>query len=230
MDTFLQSPTDDPIALEHLSVIETAGKSLDWLPPPEYDDALEWPIMGDLLETDVPIEEMTSRFEEHREQITQLIVDWGKRVKKEWASTLREGRKKDGLVMDPPRPRLPSSEAGSDPFEYADADTSLLLRADSFFTCTDYESDIRSYDVLIPSLHLGRSPKGHEGPFDLSTYIFHSQASAIARALLAALGRPDASGTEFNAGSSKWFRCGRCCEHRKAWSYMVCYASIFVWM
>ncbi|KAG8746761.1 hypothetical protein FRC10_003744 [Ceratobasidium sp. 414] len=205
-----------PDELDELSLAQRTVGIVDWLPLPSYADALEWAVVRDLLEAEAPVEETANRFDEHREEIKQLTVDWGKRVKREWANILREGRKREGLVADPPRARLPVNEMETDPFEEADADTSLLLRADSFFT---FDEEICSYDVLVQHIHRGDHISS--GSLDLTSYTYNPEASAVAQALLSSLGRPDASGPEFNTGTSEWFRCGRCYTHRMAWHFVV---------
>ncbi|KAG8690885.1 hypothetical protein FRC08_010320 [Ceratobasidium sp. 394] len=207
-----------PDNLDELALAQRAAKVANWLPLPSFSDALEWTVVRDLLETDTSVEEMASRFDEHSEEIGQLIVDWGKRVKREWANILREGRKQEGLVADPPRARLPVNEAERDPFEEADADTSLLLRADSFFTF-ETTREIRSYDTLVEYTHNDYCISS--GPLNSTSYTYNAEASAVARVLLSSLGCPDASSLEFNAGSSEWFRCGRCHTHKMAWHFIV---------
>ncbi|KAG8699869.1 hypothetical protein FRC08_005063 [Ceratobasidium sp. 394] len=186
-----------PDDLDELSLAQQTAKMVDWLPLPGYDDALEWTVIQGLLETEASAEETETRFHEHREEIRHLV---------------------EGLVADPPRARLPVNETETDPFEEADADTSLLLRADSFFTFEDAE-EICSYDILVQHIHEGAGIGS--GPLKLTSYTYNAEASAVARALLSSLGHPDASGPEFNTGSSEWFRCGRCQTHRMAWHFMV---------
>ncbi|KAG8710285.1 hypothetical protein FRC08_017369 [Ceratobasidium sp. 394] len=208
-----------PEAPESLSIAEAITVVSKWIPPPDYDDALEWPIIRNLLETDRTVEDMADCFEKRRHEIIQLIEDWGRRVKREWASILREGRKKDGLALDPPRPRLYESEADVDPFKNMGADTCLLLRADSIF---DFNFKGRrssaapsafTYDML--ALHLspgGRSSEGrNSGTLDLTDYTWYSKASLFARTLLRAMGREDASIVEFHASNNpRYLTCGRC--------------------
>ncbi|KAG8746609.1 hypothetical protein FRC12_014246, partial [Ceratobasidium sp. 428] len=134
--------------LKYLSPMKVATLTIKWMPPPQYDEALKWPIMRSLLETDVSSEDMTDRFGRHRDEIKQLIVDRGKLIKQEWAGILREGREKDGLAVNLPQVRLPVDELETGPFEYADGDTNLLLRADSIFAFGS-KSDIYSYDELF---------------------------------------------------------------------------------
>ncbi|KAG8703926.1 hypothetical protein FRC08_002555 [Ceratobasidium sp. 394] len=214
----------DPIV--GLPAAEIADTMAKWLPIPQYVDALEWPMIRDLLETDVSEAHMVDRFKQHRDEIILLITNWGRQVKREWASILREGRRKDGLVPDAPRPRLPASGAGRNLLEDLDPDTCLLLRADSIFAHRD-QSSILSYDILMRSIQHGfnrfTTPRiTRRDLFDLTAYTFHSEASGIARALLASLGQQDASVPEFNVVFGRWFLCGRCGNrYRMSWMCMV---------
>ncbi|KAG9095643.1 hypothetical protein FRC07_011065, partial [Ceratobasidium sp. 392] len=143
MNTLPKSP-------ETLSTAQAAVLLAKWLPPPEYGDARKWPIFQDLLKTDRSVEEITACFEEQRHEITQLVENWGRRVKRSW---------EDGLDADPPRPRLYASEAEVDPFEDLDADTCLLLWADSIFEFNfehqHARPSLRTYDMLALSLTPG---------------------------------------------------------------------------
>jgi hypothetical protein len=183
--------------------------------------------MKNLLETDVPIEEMESNFTKHQDEITQLIADWGMRIKKRWADILREGREKDGLVADPPRLHLPSSEAGLDPFKNADVDASVLLRADSLFHFKKAHSPgLRSHGYLVMTLRQGRGSGSHDarnsgGPLDLTAYTWNSEASSVARTLMLTIDHPNASSVEFNASSGQWFVCGRCGGTPTSWFSLV---------
>ncbi|QRW02227.1 ATP-dependent DNA helicase/nuclease subunit A [Ceratobasidium sp. AG-Ba] len=196
-----------------LSVIQQTTLLVNWLPLPDYADALKWPIFQGWLDEEIDSVEIETRFSTQRDEITRLILDWGNQVRRELANMVREGLQEDGLVDVPIRPRLPVGEGEKDPFDNADADASLLLRADSFFKNEEYA--ICSYDVLILN-----SRRNFDG-IDWSSCTFNSEASAIARAFLTSLGRPDVSGPEFNGSSGEWFQCGRCQTHRKAWHPMI---------
>ncbi|KAG8746740.1 hypothetical protein FRC10_003723 [Ceratobasidium sp. 414] len=213
-----------PEDLSGVTAAETVPMLAKWLPPPEYDAIRESPIIQDLLDTDVSVEDMTIQFEERRGEITQLVIDWGTRIKQGWANILREGRKNDGLIPDPPRPHLPTSRASTDPFNDVDPDTSLLLRADNLFNFAGGSySGVRSYDTLVMALRQGGSRYeaiGY-GKFDLTKYTWDSEASAIARKLLPVVGHQDASTVEFNADPAQPFACGRCNVSGRSWIALV---------
>ncbi|KAG8723692.1 hypothetical protein FRC09_002137 [Ceratobasidium sp. 395] len=205
---------DDP---EELSAAQQVAIMVDWLPLPKYEEASKWPIMQDLLEMDVPVEEMTSQFDKRRDKFKQMMGNWGERVKQGWANALREGRKAEGLSMDPPRLRLTVGETEMDPFEGADADTNLLLRADSFFEHQD-RFEICTYEELAQHFHDGSCTSWATLDSTTTHLTFSSTASAIAREFLALLKQPDASSPGLTRG---WFRCGRCHTPTMDWHMSV---------
>ncbi|KAG8746742.1 hypothetical protein FRC10_003725 [Ceratobasidium sp. 414] len=66
-----------PKTPESLSIAEATAVIAKWMPPPDYNDAVAWPVIQDLLETDRTIEEMADCFEQRRYEIVQLVKDWG---------------------------------------------------------------------------------------------------------------------------------------------------------
>ncbi|KAG8746744.1 hypothetical protein FRC10_003727 [Ceratobasidium sp. 414] len=201
-----------PEVEEEPSAAESAILMAEWLPPPAFGDALEWPIIQDLLETDRSVEGMSNSFEEQRHEIIQLVENWGRQVKRDWANILREGRKSDGLAADPPRPRLETGGTNADPFEDFDADTCLLFRADSIFSFKrQYSSPmVRTYDSMVMALRPGgwSYDARNGGKLDLADYTRDSQGSSLARVFLQVMGKQDASSTEFNASPGRLFACG----------------------
>ncbi|KAG8710284.1 hypothetical protein FRC08_017368 [Ceratobasidium sp. 394] len=204
---------------------EMAIMMAEWLPPPDFNDALEWPIIQELLEMDRSIEDMSKSFEEQRHEIMQQIENWGKQVKRDWANVLREGRKSEGFVADPPRPRLETGGTSANPFENFDADTCLLLRADSIFNFKGrYSSSrIRTYDSMVMALRPGGwSYDARNGTkFDLTEYTWDSRGSSLARTFLQIVGKQDASSVEFNAWPGRLFACGRCSTPVRSWLSMI---------
>ncbi|KAG8746762.1 hypothetical protein FRC10_003745 [Ceratobasidium sp. 414] len=184
-----------PDSEAELPVVQAMDLMVKWPPLPRYDDALEWPAIRNLVETDVAIEEMTNQFEERRGEIVGLIADWGKQAKQELANILRAGMKMGGLAADPPRPRLLTSGRDTNPFDNLDEDTCLLFRADTIFHygCKYSEDKLQSYDSLVgflrPGMHLQTTK--NKGKLDFTLYTWSSEATSTARALLSAMGHPE---------------------------------------
>ncbi|KAG9090758.1 hypothetical protein FS749_000310 [Ceratobasidium sp. UAMH 11750] len=208
-----------------LPVIQATDLMVKWLPLPRYGDALAWPTIQNLVETDVPIEEMMSRFEEHRGEIMELIADWGKKVKRELVDMLKAGMKEE-LTTNPPRPRLLASGSDANPFDSLDEDTCLLFRADTLFHYKReyYPDEFQSYDSLVGFSRPGKRLPTSQSKDDqkLTAYTWSSEAMLTARALLLAMGHPeDAASVEFSASNDKWFACGRCSGPPKSWPSLV---------
>lgn len=191
------------------------------VPLPEYADALEWPVIKNLLETDVSAEEMTESFEVVRDEIKQQAFDWGTQFKNLCVKLVREGRQKTHLDVDPPRPQLPPGEPGNDPFQKISLDDCLLFRADTIFR---FKAEACTYDTLLMCMRdswMARHVRDPLAPLKPEIYDWIPKLSAIARNLLASIGRPDASSAEFNGRAGQLFSCGRCRTHPKTWSAMV---------
>jgi hypothetical protein len=195
---------------------------------PDIADALAWPVVKDLHETDVPIPEMETQFELHRAEIDAEINDWILRVEAHMAELLRKGRVTDDLDDEAADPTLPV-EAGTtaDPFKDVSADLKLLLRADSLFESTKSGSlPPLAYDVLVTSgysyvynpLHPMRPFKA---PLDLTKFKRHTEAQTSARVLLEDLGKPDATHLEMRSAGQR-YACGRCHDTvAKTWEEIV---------
>lgn len=199
---------------------------------PDFADALEWPIIKSLYETDVPTPEMEVSFEEHRAEIDALISDWTSRVEEQMAELLRKGRVSDGLPKEPPEPVWPLEESKPNPFQDLSVDQKLLYRADSFFEPTKVNPPGRAYffDAVLP---YGYSMKSEHNPssmfsmrsvkeaFKLTAVKRNLDAQTAARVLLSALGNPDASFLEMKL-PGQGFVCGRCHDSSmKTWEEMV---------
>ncbi|KAF8594922.1 hypothetical protein BDV93DRAFT_529006 [Ceratobasidium sp. AG-I] len=173
-------------------------------------DLLEYPIIKGLDETDIPDSAMEARFEEHREVIKAHVLEWRIKIEGHLAGLLREGRVSDGLKKAAPAPKLPVGKSEPNPFNGLSDDLKLLLRADSLF---DSKLGMHSFAVTYPSL-LSSSLSNMWGlrrdkPLDLTSYKRYGKAQGIARALLAGLGKTNASFIEFN-NTGQLFKCGRC--------------------
>lgn len=216
-----------PSILE-LTIEQTTTTIASSTPLPEYADAIEWPIMKGLLETDASAEDMSENFEKLRDEIKQHTFDWGMQLKNHCVKVAREGRQKDGLVTDPPRPQLPPSQPGNDPFPMIPSDDCLLFRADTVFKFGDVACTYDTLYMYMRNSWMARRVRDPTRPLDLEIYTWDSDISIVARALLASLGCPDASSAEFNAREGQLFSCGRCHVNPKTWNTMVCFVrSLF---
>lgn len=200
---------------------------------PDFVDALEWPIIENLYETDVPISEMNTRFEEYQNnnEIGTLIAEWQARVEGHMAELLRKGRVSDGLPKEVAEPTLPVAESAPNPLRHLSDDQKMLYRADSFFEPIKGTplSPACLFDKVVSSGYLFNykgSMRPVKGSFDVTAVKRNADAQAAARILLAALGKPDASFLEMKC-PEQGYSCGRCHDSStKTWEEMVCFLAI----
>ncbi|KAF8594200.1 hypothetical protein BDV93DRAFT_502159 [Ceratobasidium sp. AG-I] len=173
-------------------------------------DLLEYPIIKSLDETDIPGSDMEARFEEHREAIEAHVLEWRIKVEGHLAEVLRQGRVSDGLKKAAPAPKLPVGKSASNPFTGVSDDLKLLLRADSLFESKTGPLSIPvAYNYLLSSSLSNMWGVCRETPLDLTQFNRDGKAQAIARALLAGLGKTNASFLELQSIGPR-FKCGSC--------------------
>ncbi|KAF8600704.1 hypothetical protein BDV93DRAFT_510727 [Ceratobasidium sp. AG-I] len=173
-------------------------------------DLLEYPIMKSLDEADVSASEMEARFEEHREEINAHISEWRVQIEGHMAELLRKGRESDGLREAAPAPILPVVELEPNPFDKVSDDLKILLRADSLFESTS-SPFMTPFNYSALTSVRGSSMYAHlrEHPLDLAGYRRDARAQGFAKALLAGMGKPDASFLELKSVEPR-LMCGRC--------------------
>lgn len=178
---------------------------------PVSADLLEYPIIKDLDEKDVADSEMGPRFEAHREVIKAHVLKWRIKIEGYLAELIRKGRVSDGLKRTAPAPLLPIEKSKPNPLNGLSTDLKLLFRADSLFESGSASSDPPvPYDALFnthPLLLMHGLRRGCA--LELPDYKRHGKAQEVARALLAGMGRPNASFLELQSFGQR-FKCGSC--------------------
>jgi hypothetical protein len=205
-----------PIAVKHVGVF------------PDIADALEWPVVKNLHETDVPVAEMETQLEEHRAEIGTELNDWISRVESRVAKLLRIAREADDLTPEAPDLTLPVEEGSTaNLLQDVSADLKLLLRADSLFESTRSASlPPLAYDAMIASGYGHtydplRGMRASKTPLDFTKFKCHTGAQTAARALLEDLGKPDATYLEMRSPGQR-YACGRCHDGAaKTWEEIV---------
>lgn len=197
-------------------------------PFPLTRDLLEYPLIKSLAETDVSASVMEIRFKGHHEDIEALILDWRIKTEGYMAELIRKGRESDGLKKIAAAPVLPVGEFEPNPFDGISDDLKLLFRADSLFESASPKIPV-SYDRRLESrdywglceVQEEDSSSDEVRPLDLSKFKRHAKAQEVARALLKAIGKPDACFLELqNVGPR--FKCGRCrTNSTQSWVSMV---------
>ncbi|KAG8688461.1 hypothetical protein FRC09_012892, partial [Ceratobasidium sp. 395] len=195
-----------PEDIDELPVVQQTALLANWFPAPKAYQLQTWSMFNGWVDSEVSVEAITERFNTHREEITQLILDQGKRIIRELAAMIRKGREEHGLTVDQAQDSPPVTEGEGHTSGNVDADITLLLRADSFFAYKAYKdfSGVRTYSRIVQSRLM-------RDDLDPASFKFHSEASSIARALLVSLGRPNASSLEF---TDDCFTCGRCYAYK----------------
>ncbi|KAG8698382.1 hypothetical protein FRC09_007258, partial [Ceratobasidium sp. 395] len=199
-----------PENLGEISVMGQTTLLASWLPLPKVGAVRKWSIFDGWIDLEIPAEGITERFNTQQEEITGLVLNWGKRIKRELAVIIREGRQTHGLTSNQSQENLPTTGREKPVSGNMDEDTSLLLRADSFFEYQD-DSSIWSYAGIVLTSCMRDN-------LDPTSFAFHSEPSLIAQALLASLGCPNASGLEF---TNEYFRCGRCYSNKMRFSVAI---------
>lgn len=183
--------------------------------------------MKSLNETDMSAAEMEIRFMEHREEIDGLISGWRAQTEGHLAELLRKGRVLDALEETAPTPILPVVEPEPNPLDNVSDDLKILLRADSLFDSLSgpYGAPVTYHSLISPQGYSGYEvPRGY--PLNLTRYKCQAEAQVFARALLAGLGKPDASFLEMKSVGSR-FMCGRCHSGSYyTWETMVRLSSV----
>ncbi|KAG8751079.1 hypothetical protein FRC12_012618, partial [Ceratobasidium sp. 428] len=133
-----QLATTMPEHLAKLSVTQQIAFLANWTPIPKASSVLGWPIFDGWVDSEIPVEVITERFNAQREEITQLVIDWGELTKREFATMARKDREQGQLTTDLPHHSLPVTRGGEHLSRGVDTDTGSLLRADSLFKLKGY--------------------------------------------------------------------------------------------
>lgn len=167
-------------------------------PVPEFSDALNWPVIKNLLNTNRPVSEMEARFVRERPTIDREVSTWCARIKTNLADAVRESLTKHGCLTQPVVGTI-ANDSLNDPLQHIPPEIQLLIRADTIFAphqTDDYRDSpklsICGYEAYVQSLRqwIGYTSDEHWRPVSEARFKVHSTAPAIARALLGALGRP----------------------------------------
>ncbi|KAJ1300166.1 hypothetical protein OPQ81_011918 [Rhizoctonia solani] len=194
---------------------------------PDIVDALEWPVVKSLHETDTSVDEMEQNFVEHRAEIDTAIAEWQTATHALMAEMLRRDQ---DIGDEPLTPRLIVTKGDSNPFANLSDDLKLLLRADSLFTGSPINGQrkvINSYDMILTrfgyrlAFKEGIMSRPYKRPFDLSRIQVCSEMRQVARVLLADMGLENASVVELQS-MGRWFACARCHDSGlKTWENLV---------
>ncbi|GAB1527076.1 hypothetical protein RhiTH_010251 [Rhizoctonia solani] len=192
-------------------------------------DALEWPVVKALYETDRSVSDMVQQFSENRDEIEACIDNWKSDLHTRMAEMLRkdEDIEGQGQVLTP---CLVVQKDDSDPFQHLSDDLKLLLRADSLFTFPQnsvQNCTVNSYDAAIAksgyrlTLREAVMPKPYRPPVELTRIRVCTEARRVARTILGSMGLENASIVEMKS-VGRGYVCGRCHDSgTKTWEELV---------
>lgn len=201
-------------------------------PIPEFSDAIDWPTIKSLIETDIPILELDARFLQQRSEIDREASEWCTRIQTSLADVLGQNLMENECLTELPIVGTIAHDQHYDPFVNLSPELQLCIRADSLFfpdqSLGSGSRPLASYDDYIKAIRqsvYGCHERRHErlsAPLDVARFQCHSKASTIVRALLKCLGRPaNTSILELRLLDER-FSCGRCDDvEPKSWLQMV---------
>ncbi|CAE6452523.1 unnamed protein product, partial [Rhizoctonia solani] len=183
---------------------------------PFATDALAWPFVEEMNDQDLEVKDFRAGLEQHIQEINAQVVEWQAETRNYLLDLLQAEDIERSELLRPPKNTDPGA------FARLSDDQKLLLRADSlfylsFYGRSDKPREALPYDKALR--HLDLSCHGHSlNPWesddddevelpDLGLIRRHTQAQAMARILLADLGKPDASFIEIN---QLHYTCERC--------------------
>jgi hypothetical protein len=180
---------------------------------------MNWPVVKELVETDVPTETFNQKLEEARITLDEALLEWRnnfeqaliKKLPKEPTSSETEdlagGDKAQPVNPSPEYILVASAGLGTQAMTSLPLDLQQLLRADSVYMRRDkvyFYPDDFCYEYI-----------------DDDSFVYEAQPAKIVKALLASLGLRDATYLEMKAAGRR-FVCGRCyVSRRMSWKDMV---------
>ncbi|CAE7059262.1 unnamed protein product [Rhizoctonia solani] len=196
---------------------------------PFVHDALKLPLIQQMNEDDIGIEEFREGIKEHQSKVEDFITDWQDKTRVYLVNLIQEEDREYSEILQPPK------NMDLDAFARLSDDQKLLLRADSLFyvdtACFrtlmvdqpyDYGTALQTAYPSLPEYQpydLGTEPVYEPEAPDLTVIHRYATAQEVARDLLEDLGKPNASFVEVN---QLHYSCQRC--HDKSardWTSML---------
>ncbi|EUC59831.1 hypothetical protein RSOL_325090 [Rhizoctonia solani AG-3 Rhs1AP] len=183
---------------------------------PSFAHTLAWPLVKDLYETDLTPEAMKSKLDKHRHEIEALVTKWRTIIR----TYLVDQAAANGIILR----KIPVFYGEPNLLVKIPDSIKPLLRADSLFYTTPLLMNKKSpltFSSLLANeewkwSRIAPTPK----PLSLEHVFWYPEAHEVAKTLLIAVGKPDASYLEMDG--SKEYLCGRCHEtDPKTWVQMV---------
>lgn len=220
------------ITLQPSSLVEAVSEILRLVPIPELADALKWPVVKQLVESEIAYKEVETCFVHHKPEIETETLNWCASIKSTLADLLRKGFSVSDYSTGTQVLDIMAQDVKPNPFENLSEEMQLLLRADSMFCPSEGDSRVL-YDQYLVSMRsfVGRSYEKKQDllkPLDISKLEFSPSASSTARSILRSLGRPEnMSFLELRLRNESYI-CGRCGDDQpKSWEEVVSTPILF---
>ncbi|KAG8780831.1 hypothetical protein FRC12_022535 [Ceratobasidium sp. 428] len=202
------------------------------IPFPSTNEFLKWPIISNIVGEDISPENAEARFKDIKDEVAQAITEWRDKLERDVIEIWNSGLHERSGVPDA-SPHTTGSTAlsavgrafpeffitygkpdGTTTTNFSELSPNMqaLLRADVMFKGNYHD---RYFPDIVPQAYLGCTVIGFSEEttygerWNKSKFERDDDMSAMARNLLARVGRPDAVGAEMQA-LGRNFICGRC--------------------
>ncbi|CAE7148447.1 unnamed protein product [Rhizoctonia solani] len=165
---------------------------------PKLSQMREWTEYKALVENDVPDEQFLVDFEEKKALFKDFLANWQRGLEKQLIRLLPDDTHPPDFTLLPFNNMVLDTGENVQPINTLPEGVQSLLRADTIFSSTPGGETSYFYPH---DFHIFKSP--------IEDVYYHSEASAISRALLNSIDSPDASYLSLRAMGDH-FRCGRC--------------------
>ncbi|KAB5589540.1 DNA mismatch repair protein MutS [Ceratobasidium theobromae] len=219
-----------------------------YMPFPSPAEALTIPVIKEQIEEDISDEERRQNLINLKKEVGQALVDWRTKIRQDFfkiwneereefpidleattshalgISDLTSGSSNQGNLSSPVLPKFTlkftrqGGETTQDIRELPE-DLQLLLRADVFFKSFQEDDPCMCRHTYLGIASQSDSCHSCEDQWDSKTLKHDHEASAVARALLKWIGRPNATSAEMRALGAT-FQCGRC-HHINTWEGLI---------
>ncbi|QRV87478.1 asparaginyl-tRNA synthetase [Ceratobasidium sp. AG-Ba] len=191
---------------------------------PSYRELRAFHVFKDLLETDRPVDAMVAKFNKCKQLMNNAIAKWRANFERQLVLKVKSGRRKEkldafenGVELIEDTTSI-STKLTDSSYQHVSAKNSVLLRADTIFRFKNSHWVAHyptSFVHMADYLHKQLEDQAEGGSILVehdelhSMFEYHEVGARVARALLAALGCPDAAYIEMNAPGMAYI-CGRC--------------------
>ncbi|KAG8714181.1 hypothetical protein FRC09_017901 [Ceratobasidium sp. 395] len=203
-----------------------------WIPFPSTNEFLMWPMIRNIIGEDISPEDVEARLKDIKDEVVQAITEWRDKLEQDvigiWNSGLHGSNEVSGAALHTTGSTALRAVGRAFPefvvtygkpdgttttnFSELSPNIQVLLRADVMFKGDWHD---HQFPNIVPEAYSGCMLIGFSEETTYGTrwnknkFERDDDMSAVARNLLARVGRPDAVGAEMQA-LGRNFTCGRC--------------------